>query len=189
MKEKLPIVLREAYNVEHNFIYNSWIKSGHRSRALDMVAKEIYTINQHDVITHFLARSSVIVAQEINRPESLYGYIVYQWLDGVFVCHYAYVKQYYRNIGIFKALLAAAGFQPENSAGFYTHVTKAAQNVDTKVNLIYNPYLLINPKYEVLTSQPIMPIDPPMIPDSEISFTVITENAATNISMNGNENE
>jgi hypothetical protein len=160
MNNQLPIEIRPAYNIEHNFIYNSWIKSGFRSRALGIIAKELYTLNQHDVITHLLGRCNVLVAQELNKPESLYGYIVYQWLDGVFVLHYAYTKEMFRKLGVLSNLLNAANFHPQQSAGFYTHTTKAAFEVEPKLNLIYNPYLLINPKYEVLVSSPKTPVKP-----------------------------
>jgi len=180
-KPRLPIEIRKGYDHETNFIYNSWIKSGHRSRTHEIIAKELYTLNQHDVITHVLARANVIVAQELDKPESLYGYLVYQWLDGVFVVHYAYTKQVFRSLGVLSSLLQYAGFEPQQSAGFYTHTTKAAHAIDTKLNLIYNPYIIINPKYEVLTSQPKARVYPPEIPaaaffdhaDSVIDETMI----------------
>jgi hypothetical protein len=69
--------------------------------------------------------------------------------------HYAYVKQTFRKLGVFTNLLAAAKFYPKVSAGFYTHSTKAMSHIEHKFNLIYNPYLLSNPKYGVLTSMPL----------------------------------
>lgn len=179
MSAKLPISIREAYDSEHPFIYNSWIKSGFRSRALEIVAKELYTIHQHDIITHILARSTVVVAQELNKPENLYGYLVYQWIDGVFVVHYAYTKQIYRGLGVLTALLEDSGFNHRATAGFYTHTTKAAHNIDNKLNLIYNPYLLSNPKYEVLTSSPKKPVKPSPVAQAVLGAendSVIDEN-------------
>lgn len=164
----LPIQVRQNIPQEVNFIYNSWIKSGYRSRALECVAKELYTLNQHDVITHLLGRCEVLVAHELHKPESLFGYIVYEWLDGVFVLHYAYTKQMFRGLGILSILLEEAGFYKERSAGFYTHVTKAAKDVEQKVNLIYNPYLLINPKYDVMVRAPAKSVQPAKVPDSNM---------------------
>ena len=168
-EQSLPIEIREAYPSETNFIYNSWIKSGHRSRVYEMVAKEIYTLNQHDIITHVLARANVIVAQEHNKPENIYGYLVYQHVDGVLVVHYAYTKQIFRRLGILNSLLAATGFDKKASLGFYTHSTKAAHDMEARLNLIYNPYLLINPKYEVLNSNPKQAVVPaPVLPAENI---------------------
>lgn len=171
--KSLPIEIREAYQSEHNFIYNSWIKSGFRSKAHQIIAKEIYTLNQHEIITHILARADIIVAQEINKPESIYAYLVYQYVDGTFVAHYAYTKEAFRNLGMLSSLLQQAGFNKNNSAGFLTHPTVAALAVGEKNNLFYNPYVLLNPKYEVLVSAPKVRVIPPQI-DIE-QFTIITQ--------------
>lgn len=149
----LPIAVREIFPEEHNFVLNSWIKSGHRSRNFEAVAKEIYTLNQHEVITSLLTRSKVLVAQELDKPENLYGYIVYDYIDGVFTLHYAYTKQFFRGLGVFKLMLEHAGFAAD-TAGFYTHQTKVCEKVMPAVNLLYNPYLLINPKFSPLCRNP-----------------------------------
>lgn len=152
-KYELPIAVREIFPEEHNFVLNSWIKSGYRSRQMESVAKEIYTLNQHEIITSLLVRSKVLVAQELDKPENLYGYIVYDYIDGIFVLHYAYVKQFFRGLGVFKTLLDHADFKCEH-AGFYTHHTKICDKVMQNLNMLYNPYLLINPKFSPLIKPP-----------------------------------
>lgn len=152
--EVLPYAIRDVFPEEYNFIYNSWIKSGYRSKAYEMVAKEIYTLNQHDIITSLLVRAKIIVVQELNNPENIYGYLVYDYVDGIFTVYYAYVKQFFRGFGLLKALLAHAGFK-NGSAGFYTHPTKLSYHVCHKLGLLYNPYLLINPKYSPLLKKPV----------------------------------
>ena len=166
-EQSLPVEIREAYPSETNFIYHSWIKSGFRSRVYEMIAKEIYTNAQHDVITHVLARANVIVAQELNKPENIYGYLIYQYVDGVFVVHYAYTKQIFRRLGVLASLLKAAGFDSKSNMGFYTHSTKAAYDIETRLNMFYNPYLIINPKFEVLNSSPNQPVTPAPVLSAE----------------------
>ena len=153
MDSKLPIAIRNVFPEEHNFILNSWIKSGYRSKTLEPVAKEIYTLNQHEVISSLLVRSKVIVAQELNNPENIYGYICYDYIDGIFVLHYAYTKQIYRNLEIFKHLLQHAA-KDNPVTGFYTHHTKVCEKIMPKLNLLYNPYLLINPKFNPMLKNP-----------------------------------
>lgn len=152
-KYELPIAVREIFPEEHNFVLNSWIKSGYRSKQMECVAKEIYTLNQHEVITSLLVRSNVLVAQELDKPENLYGYIVYDYIDGIFVLHYAYVKQFFRGLGVFRTMLEHADFNA-TSAGFYTHHTKICDKIMPNLNMLYNPYLLINPKFSPLCKNP-----------------------------------
>jgi hypothetical protein len=152
-KFEIPIAVREIFPEEHNFVLHSWIKSGQRSNNFGVVAKELYTLNQHEIITSLLTRSKILVAQELDKPESLYGYIVYDLIDGVFTLHYAYVKQFFRGLGVLKALLSHANFSTE-TAGFYTHHTKICDKVMPSLNLMYNPYLLINPKFSPLCKNP-----------------------------------
>lgn len=167
-KPQIPIQIRPCFPEEYPFIYNSWIKSGYRSKCLEVVAKELYAINQHDIISSLITRSNIIVAQELGKPENLFGYLVYDYVDGIFVAYYAYTKQLFRNIGILKNLLHHAGFDG-SVAGFYTHHTKTCNSIDYKLNLLYNPYILINPKFAPWARQPSMSLVPPKVPsDVEI---------------------
>lgn len=159
--QQLPITIREAYPEEHPFIYNSWIKSGYRSTVYCQVPLQLYTLNQHQTITGLLERCKVLVVQELGKPESIFAYIVYDVVDGVFVCHYAYTKQTWRRLGLLRALLDAASYNDYQTSGFYTHMTRASLDVGHKLNLYYNPYQLINPRYAPWSAEIANKVNPP----------------------------
>jgi len=145
-QQQLILQTRQAFTSEFNFIYNSWIKSGYRSNTYSHVDKNLYTLNQHDIVSGLLARAKTLVAHEPGKPENLLGYIVYDIVDNVFVVYYAYTKEMFRKLGIQKILLKSAGYNL-NSMGFYTHNTKHGDNAARHVNLFFNPYLLLSPKH------------------------------------------
>ena len=68
----------------------------------------------------------------------------FEIVQGQFVLHYAYIKENFRKLGLFKALLAATNHDFKG-AGLYTHrVPKTFPILESKYNLIYHPYILIN---------------------------------------------
>lgn len=141
---ELPVKYRTLIASDTNFIFNSWIKSCLDSPHYKYVPRASLTSELHKHIEGCLLNKHTIVVT--NREDSeLYGYIVFDYVDDVFVLHYAYIKKVFRGLGLFKALLEQAGYDTE-SAGFYTHLTKNSSYVAEKVNLIYNPFILINYK-------------------------------------------
>ncbi len=137
------IYLRDATEADVGFIFNSWLKSFRSSNFCKYVDNSIYFQGHHTVVEKLLKRSTTKIACDPAKPEEIYGYITYETIDGIFCLHYAYVKHTFRNLGIFKSLLAASGFTSD-SAGIHSHSTNVCANWGAKFKLIYHPYVLIN---------------------------------------------
>lgn len=139
---------------EHNFIYNSFLKSYRDSPMVKGVPNTIYFKKQHDLIELFLVdpRSRAIVACNAQDPEQIYGYILAQSRPGdaqgdVLVVHWVYVKQPFRNLGIAKQLFAKLSSLPgerPTAAVQYTHRVKTVDRLlQSYPHVTFNPYLLI----------------------------------------------
>jgi len=138
-----PIAIIKFSDLHINFIFNSWLKSYKDSATVKFVSPNIYYDGQHKVIEKLLKTAKTLVAVDAQDPQHILGYLNYEVVDNVFVLHFGYVKQKFRNTGVLKALVAEAG-HITGTAGCYTHDTKSCSAIMPKFNLVFHPYLLIN---------------------------------------------
>lgn len=143
VRENAEIYIRDPHEADLPFIFNSWLRSFRNSSFCRYVDNTIYFTEHHKLVEKILKRSTVKIACSPQNPEDVYGYICHENIDGFFVLHYAYTKQSFRNLGIFRALLATTNHNAE-IAGIHSHSTIACAWIMPKLNLIYHPYLLIN---------------------------------------------
>lgn len=142
-KEPVEVYIRDADVTDVNLIFSSWLKSARNIPIAGRCDNSIYYSEHHKLIERLLKRGNTLVACEPKDPGNVYGYLNYETIEGLFVCHYAYIKQTFRGLGILGTLLDKAGHKLD-AAGLYTHQTIAAQKLAAKYTLIYHPYILIN---------------------------------------------
>jgi GNAT superfamily N-acetyltransferase len=144
-KQKLPIALRAVAQEDVSFIFSSWLKSFRHSLSVKNVAQPIYYSEQHKLIERLFSTSQVLVAANPNDISQIYGYIFYDQYDGIYTCHYVYVKEVFRNLGVAEQLMRESGYR-KVAGGMYTHETPVAFREAPNYNLVYHPYLLLNYK-------------------------------------------
>lgn len=137
------IYLRDATEHDVSFIFNSWLKSFRAGTLCKYVDNTVYFSEHHKLVEKLLKRSTTKIACNPENPEDIYGYITHESIDGIFCLHYAYVKHTFRNLGIFKQLLASTDFTGE-TVGLFTHSTSVCGSMGPKFKLLYHPYILIN---------------------------------------------
>lgn len=142
-KQEIDTHIRPAQETDIPFILNSWLKSFRMGTFNVNVANTIYFTEQHKLVEKILKRSTVLIACESNDVANIYGYIVFEKIEGILTIHYMYIKHTFRGLGLSKVLLENAGHDKE-AGGLYTHNTRVGEKVAIKANLVYHPYLLIN---------------------------------------------
>jgi len=145
MSKDVPILYRPLAEEDRSFIYSSWLKSYRNGTGCRNVDNSIYFFNHHKVVESLLQRAKTIVCCNSDDPKVIYGYVVYEEVEGSFVLHYVYVKNIYRKLGLAKKMLAETKHD-FNVLGCYTHQTGVGIAKEEKYNLLYHPYLLINGK-------------------------------------------
>lgn len=139
----LAILIRDAEESDVSFIFNSWLRSFRNGALCTHVANSVYFTEHHKILEKLLTRSNVIVACDPADASNVYGWLCFEHVQGVFVVHYAYVKQTFRNLGILNSLLDKTGHDFVN-AGLYSHWNFHASKMAANRNLLYHPYILIN---------------------------------------------
>ena len=139
----LPVEVRSLIETDYNFIFNSWLKAYRNARAVVEVNQTIYYQEHHKLIEKLLTRGQTLIIGAAGDPATIYGYINYEFVQGLFVLHFAYIKHDFRTLGLFKELMKATGHD-FSLAGCYTHKIKASGILEDKWNLVFHPYILIN---------------------------------------------
>ncbi len=142
-KAAVEIRIRDIEQADVAFLFNSWLKSFRSGRLAAKVDNSIYFSEHHKIIERLVHGAKTIVACNPAEPGQIFGYAVYEKIDGIFVLHYIYTKHTYRNMGIAREMLNHIDHSFE-TAGCCSHMTMAAEKLHLKYNLIYHPYILIN---------------------------------------------
>lgn len=139
----LPVEVRSLIETDLPFIFNSWLKAFRNSKFAAEVQQNVYFSEQHKLIEKLLGRCQTLIIGAANDPATVYGYVVYEYIQGIFVLHFAYVKHDFRTLGLFKELMKATKHD-FSTLGMYTHRIRGGYVLEDKYNLVYSPYLLIN---------------------------------------------
>lgn len=139
----LPIAIREATEGDIPFLFSSWLKSFRSGLLPREVDNTIYFTEHHKVVEKLLKCSTTLIATSPDDPATIYGYVVYQHIDGILTLHYCYVKHTFRGMGVLRQLLKSIEHD-WNTTGLFSHMTKIFERLSLKYNLVYHPYILIN---------------------------------------------
>ncbi len=135
------IDLRAPYNMDINFIYDSWLHNYRKSPSSTHIHSNTYYPEQRQIIEDLLLTASTIVACNPDNDEQIYGYIVFKRPNTL---HYVLVKHIYRRMGVCRKLMEAAF--PEailNDKPIYaTHSTTKLRRLSTPFHVIYDERLL-----------------------------------------------
>lgn len=139
--ESLSIRVRSVIEEDHPLIFSAWLKSHRYSQSVYGIQNEIYYANHHKVVESLLASCKSIVLCSEQDLSHVYAFGIGEEVKGIFVLHFIYVKQPYRNLGLAKLLFKHLGGK-EDVAFCYSHRTKKAEQYDKKHSTgIYHPYL------------------------------------------------
>lgn len=133
--------VRSAIDTDAPFIFNSWLKNYRRTKFAENIQSEVYFAAHHQLIEGLLKTCKTIVVTSSEDPTQIYGYGVAEEVDGVFVCHFIYVKETYRRLGIGSLIIKELGHPDLSKPFMYTHKTTRAFILETSVSMIYHPYL------------------------------------------------
>lgn len=142
-RKVMPILIRDVQEGDVPFIFNSWLNSFRKGSFTKFVDNKIYFSEQHKLIERLIKRATVKIAVDPADPATIYGYLVYEYVQGVLVVHYGYTKQTFRAMGVLRQMLHSIQHD-FSTAALYSHNTIIGSRLGHKYNLIYHPYILMN---------------------------------------------
>lgn len=139
----MPVAIRDAQEGDVPFIFNSWLQSFRKGSFSKFVDNKIYFSEQHKLVERLLRRSTVKMAVDPNEPATIYGYTVYETIEGLLTVHYCYTKHTFRAMGVQRQLLKNIEHD-YSTAALYSHNTIIGARIAPRYNLVYHPYILLN---------------------------------------------
>jgi len=132
-------ILRDMVEADYPFLYSSWLKSYKPSRSVGPLPSNLYWSVVKETIEQILARKGIIckVACNSEDPEQIFGYLVAEDNGALPVCHYLYVKQPFRRLGIARMLINA--FLAERRTFKHTFKTRDCRHLPSSYCGIYSP--------------------------------------------------
>ena len=136
----LPVAVRPIRESDLEFITDSWLRCD-RDSHLDTPHQE-YFETQRTVIKRLLGVSKCAVVCDEDDADQIYGYAVWEQHAKGPILHFAYVKDAFRRLGVFRRLWMV--FNPNDKVVTLTHRSKHYQALKEKgLPIRQRPYALI----------------------------------------------
>lgn len=118
---------------EYNFALNAWLKIGINSRTYQGIKHSVYYVEMTNRIKDIMKdnETKILIARNAELEDQLFGFIIYRKS----VLHMCYVKGLYRDLGLFKEMIAMIPTLPT----IYT-VENSYSKILKKYNMEYNPF-------------------------------------------------
>jgi GNAT superfamily N-acetyltransferase len=141
----LPVEVTSMTPADKNFVHSAWKKSHRQAPKQAQLPSNVYYGRANPEIDDLIEHSNVLVLRDAEKPDFLYGFIVYELGNDAICVHFTYIKRDWRRYGLAKKLLVAvvraadrAGLDVDSSNLLYTHESRfnaVAQRLDfTYVN-------------------------------------------------------
>ena len=128
---------------DEGFLFKNWINPLSNTRPFRNMQFSLFAERQREVIKGVLGRVRVMTKLAVQEDcgEPKFGWICYEWKKPVFVLHFIYVRQHYRNKKIASRLLQTAGVILGETPVVCTSWTSSINYHATAWNLDYDPFL------------------------------------------------
>jgi hypothetical protein len=146
--EKSILVRQYNPQVDVNFITTTMNKSLRDIKMFFGVHNTTYYSCMNQMILEMLERCECMILSNPDSPEMIYGFMLYEKIDDVFVLHFIYTKQTFRRMGLVNFMLGKVKYDSK-AHNCYTFHTRNMDWFKKRYNLYYNPFIhMLNFKSE-----------------------------------------
>lgn len=115
------IVIRIKENGDHAYICDSTLCTMRHAPGFSHLSSSMFFDENRSKVTDMIRNSEARVACYVDDPTLIFGFISYNMLDGAAIVRSAIVKERYRKVGIFSALILSL-IQSESPEKFFAAV-------------------------------------------------------------------
>jgi hypothetical protein len=110
LKHSNPVQHRLANVDDMAFIHASWSSSERANTSAVLVPNNVYYADERNKINHLLNVSTTMVVHVEGKPDTLLGFMTYQYTVNHQIIHYAFVKSPFRQYGILSNLIELTNY-------------------------------------------------------------------------------
>lgn len=140
----IQYILREITEDDKALIFNSFLKSYHKSSVCKFVPNSLYYKPQTAIINFIIDNTKSLVLCFPEEPSEIIGYVLYEYVNDTLVVHYVYIKNLYRRQNIARDLILQLA---EDNLIIATHITDEFSTLRYKLDnkrIVYDPFYITN---------------------------------------------
>lgn len=136
------IIYRHMVDRDIPYIKATLLRSFRKGPTTPHVPNGYYFGFYSPLFDSLIKSANVLLAVNKDDPDHIYSWLIWENVGPALVVHYIFTKIAFRNLGIGKALISAAGIKTDN-AFFYTLYSSDAKTLRRKYkHAVHNPFLL-----------------------------------------------
>jgi len=128
---------------DEGFIFKNWINPLSNTRPFRAMQYSLFAERQREIIRRVLRRvrvkTKLAVQEDCGEPK--FGWVCYEWSGPIFVLHFIYMREHYRDKKVASRLLQSAGVILGETPIVCTSWTKAMSYHVDAWRLGYDPFL------------------------------------------------
>lgn len=131
------------------FIYTTWIKIYHQVEPINFCDNQTYLPNQRAMIKKLITNAQVLVACTPEDPNSIIGYIVFDFVGDILVLHWLHIKAIFRRFGLARDMIKQLYPRAKIDPIICTHMFRSFKSLRNKYSLYFDPYFNTRKNYEI----------------------------------------
>ena len=137
----IPIAYRANVANDFPFVYQTFVE-GAKTYTYSLMVGKIYYRRYKPIVKNILLRSKVLVACLPDDPNTIVGYIIYEYLDNIPIIHWVHTRKMFQKQGIAKELCKLINKDFGDTLTMSSHVCKDFYELRKKFNLGFDPFLI-----------------------------------------------
>lgn len=123
---------------DEHFIYNSWLRSAQQDHP--EMHKDKFFSSYKDHVTEMMQRNDIIVACDPDDDMFIHGYMVFKKVEDELIIHWAYVKNPFRKLGVFRSMIRSVFPKVYEEPIFITYKNDKRQKMYESLLMVFTPH-------------------------------------------------
>lgn len=125
------------------YIFSTWLDGQRKVGDRAYFTNTLYYEKEKPRISGILENSRVGILVNPEDTNHIYGFLVWDFLDDLFVLHYAHMKRAYQRLGIMTQAMSLICPKDKRKSGFITtHINDLAGKLRERHQFKYNPFIM-----------------------------------------------
>lgn len=138
----VAVVVRFATPDDMGLIHSSWYKAVRETEPNNLIPVERFKPHMNRTIQSALKTGSVLVMCHPDEPSEILGWVAYEWVAGVLLVHWIYVRRIWRGIGLAGWMMNQIDEQWRSVPIIATQPGPIASLHKAFNKIVYDPYIL-----------------------------------------------
>lgn len=142
MSKTPKFLLRPAEPSDLPMIFSAWLKNQRRVGHNALMTNTVYFEGEDKRMKRILEGASLALMVNLEDQNHIFGFMAWEYVEDLFVLHYIYIKQAFRNFRLGTTAIKTIYSQFGRDAFICTNISPSIADKREKYKCRYNPYVL-----------------------------------------------